>query len=81
MKCSRGQLRNNGACCARKNVRVRFQLRTAFRDSVSCLVWPNIMTIALLSSFVVVVLGCFFFGGGGVFCLLVFVLFCCFFYC
>ena len=30
MKCSRGQLRHNGACCARENVRVRFQLRTAF---------------------------------------------------
>ena len=30
MKCSRGQLRNNGACCARENARVRFQLRTAF---------------------------------------------------
>ena len=31
MKCSRGQLRNNGACCARENAHVRFQLRTAFR--------------------------------------------------
>ena len=30
MKCSRGQLRNNGACFARENARVRFQLRTAF---------------------------------------------------
>ena len=30
MKCSRGQLRNNGACCARENAQVRFQLRTAF---------------------------------------------------
>ena len=30
MKCSRGQLRSNGACCARANARVRFQLRTAF---------------------------------------------------
>ena len=29
MRCSRGQLRNNGACCARENARVRFQLRTA----------------------------------------------------
>ena len=34
MKCSRGQLRNNGACCACENVRVRFQLRTAFRLTV-----------------------------------------------
>ena len=30
MKCSRGQLRNNSACCARENARVRYQLRTAF---------------------------------------------------
>ena len=29
MKCSRGQLRNNGACCAHENAHVRFQLRTA----------------------------------------------------
>ena len=35
MKCSRGQLRNNGACCARENARARFQLRTAFRASAS----------------------------------------------
>ena len=31
MKCSRGQLRSNGACCARANARVRFQLRTALK--------------------------------------------------
>ena len=31
MKCSQSQLRNNGACCARENARVRFQLRTAFK--------------------------------------------------
>ena len=31
MKCSQGQIRNNGACCARENARVRFQLRTAFK--------------------------------------------------
>ena len=30
MKCSRGQLRTNAACCARENARLRFQFRTAF---------------------------------------------------
>ena len=35
MRCSQGQLRNNGACCARANVRVRFQLRTALKDSLA----------------------------------------------
>ena len=29
MKCSRGQLRNNSACCAHENAHVRCQLRTA----------------------------------------------------
>ena len=37
MKCSRGQLRNNGACCARENAHVRFQLRTAFRGHMAIL--------------------------------------------
>ena len=37
MKCLRGQLGNNGACCARENARVRFQLRTAFSVYNTCL--------------------------------------------
>ena len=32
MKCLRGQIRNNSACCARENAHVRFQLRTALND-------------------------------------------------
>ena len=44
MKCSRGQLRNNGACCARANARVRFQLRTAFSVAYPSTTWAGAYT-------------------------------------
>ena len=48
MKCSGGQLRNNGACCARENVRVRFQLRTALRGKWE-LVWSLCCEVACIN--------------------------------